>query len=341
MGLSIMERARRYLAKYPPAISGQSGHDRTFHVAALLVNGFGLCDGDALALLQNWNLGCQPPWSERELRHKLDSALKAPHTEPRGHMLGEGERRDLPSGYPRATVLPARGPVLDPKAAAERFLRGFRCSEMQLAGASKIPLEADWRFDGALMVNSLYQPQERVNFVTEFEKTEGSEGRVKANPKGLGITLERDALSARFYHGGTDSSEAGAWLRMNPVDGNGVADANVTALRYTLFESDSLPLESQLALFVRLPLPVAAILSSGGRSYHAWVRVDAADADEYRQTVSRLFELVGRFGMDKKNKNPSRLSRLPGAKRSIGAVGDGIQRLLYLNPEPEQRRILE
>src|SRR5205823_11428362 len=127
--------ARRYLGKYPPAISGQSGHDRTFHVAALLVNGFGLCDGDAFTLLQNWNLGCQPPWSERELRHKLDSALKAPHTEPRGHMLGEGERPDLQSGYRRATVLPARAPVLDPKGAAERFLKGFRCSEMDLAGA--------------------------------------------------------------------------------------------------------------------------------------------------------------------------------------------------------------
>ena len=109
---------------------------------------------------------------------------------------------------------------------------------------------------------------------------------------GRGITLEREALIARFYHGGTDSSEAGAWLRMNPLDGNGVGDANVTALRYTLLESDALPMELQLPLFVRLPLPVAAILSSGGRSYHAWVRVDAPDAAEYRRTVSRLFELV-------------------------------------------------
>ena len=40
--LTIIERARRYAAKCPIAISGQRGHDVTFHVAAVLWNGFGL-----------------------------------------------------------------------------------------------------------------------------------------------------------------------------------------------------------------------------------------------------------------------------------------------------------
>ena len=57
--------------------------------------------------------------------------------------------------------------------------------------------------------------------------------------------------------------------------------------------------------------------------------------------IPQLLELVRKFGVDGKNKNPSRLSRLPGARRTIGAVGDGVQRLVYLNPQPEQRRILE
>ena len=127
---------------------------------------------------------------------------------------------------------------------------------------------------------------------------------------------------------------------MNPLDGRGIADTNITAFRYALLESDALPMELQLALFARLPLPIAAVLSSGGRSYHAWVRVDAADAATYRKIVSRLLQMLAQFAVDAKNKNPSRLSRLPGAKRIIGAVGDGVQRLLYLNPNPEQRSIL-
>ena len=340
MSLPVLERARRYIAKCPRAVSSQGGHDATYHVAAVLVNGFGLGYGDALVLMQEWNHCCQPPWSERELRHKIESANHAPHAKTNGHLLGPGERSNSRRGVHHFPS-PADRPVPpDPLRAAVRFLSGFRCAEQDLAEASPIRMDGDWRYDGAVLVRALYQPQEQINFVTEFEKTGDRNGEVKARPNGRGMTVERDALVARFEQLGTDSGEAGAWLRMNPMDGKGIADANVVAFRFALLESDTLPVELQLPLFARLPLPVAAILSSGGRSFHAWVRVDARDAAEYRRTVSRLLELVGKFGVDGKNKNPSRLSRLPGAKRSIGAIGDGVQRLLYLNPHPEQRRIL-
>src|SRR5438552_265438 len=86
-GLTIVERARRYIAKCPPAISGQRGHDATFHVAAVLVNGFGLSETEALMLLKEWNASCVPPWSEAELVHKTQSAAGTEHSEPRGHLL--------------------------------------------------------------------------------------------------------------------------------------------------------------------------------------------------------------------------------------------------------------
>lgn len=75
---SLIERARAYIRKEPPAISGQHGHDRAFHVACVLVKDFGLGLEDALAAIQEWNATCQPPWSEAELRHKLEDAEKAP-----------------------------------------------------------------------------------------------------------------------------------------------------------------------------------------------------------------------------------------------------------------------
>ena len=56
--LTVIERARRYIAKCPPAISGQRGHDANGHVAAVLWNGFGLSEAIALrfssASLQGW-----------------------------------------------------------------------------------------------------------------------------------------------------------------------------------------------------------------------------------------------------------------------------------------------
>lgn len=72
---AVVERARKYLSKIPGAVSGQRGHDRTFHAACVLVLGFCLSQGDALRLLREWNASCQPPWSERELEHKIEGAL--------------------------------------------------------------------------------------------------------------------------------------------------------------------------------------------------------------------------------------------------------------------------
>jgi hypothetical protein len=331
--MDVVERARRYIAKCDPAISGQGGHDAAYHVAACLVHGFALGEADGLALLTEWNRVCVPPWSERELRHKIESAGKASHREPWGCLLGAGVAPG-PQRRLAAPAAPAAKPV-SPAVAAERFLRGFRCGELDLAGASPVSLDGDPRFDGALLVENLYAPGELVNFVTECETATEKSGLVKARPVGRGITLERDGLAARFENGGSDSGQGGAWLRMNLVDGRGVADVNVTAFRFALLESDKLPVEVQLALFAKLPLPLAAVIGSGGRSVHAWVRVGARDADDYRATVAKMLAILARFGVDGKNKNPSRLCRLPGARREIGAAGDGIQRLLYLNPKPD------
>jgi hypothetical protein len=70
------ERARRWLRKCDPAISRQGGHDQTFKAACALVHGFELTDAEAWPLLEEYNRLCQPPWSDKELRHKLDSARK-------------------------------------------------------------------------------------------------------------------------------------------------------------------------------------------------------------------------------------------------------------------------
>lgn len=87
-----LERGRRYLAKLPAAISGQGGHAATFHAAVVLVRGFSLCEEDALALLlAEYNPRCQPVWSERDMRHKVDSAVTS-STLPMGYLLDAGAK---------------------------------------------------------------------------------------------------------------------------------------------------------------------------------------------------------------------------------------------------------
>ncbi len=355
--IDVIERARRYIAKCAPAVSGQGGHDATFHVAAVLVHGFALPANDALLLLREFNGRCQPLWKERELWHKVASAMNAQHGMPRGHLLKQGTNGTDGTTRPAHLIRPAatfspsdaekgcrcgegKQTPADPVAATERFLQGLRCDEADLFHASPLALDGGPRLDGARLVRALYAPGERINFVTEFAEHTEKYGEVKARPVGKGITLERDDMVSRFEQHGSDTSDAGGWLRMNPVDGQGIADANVMAGRFALLESDTLPMDLQLALVAKLPLPIAAIVSSGGRSLHAWVKLDARDLEEYRDAVPRLLGLLAKFGIDGKNKNPSRLSRLPGARRVIGAEGDGLQRLLYLHPDPEQRSIL-
>ncbi len=338
--ISVLDRALRYVAKCEPAISGQGGHDRTFHVAAVAVHGFALDDADALAVLREYNQRCVPPWSETELVHKVRSTATAQHALARGHLLKEHDRgTDFKSQISDLKVSrPASANLVSPRAAAERFLNGFRCHESDLTAESPVALDGEPRFDGVLALANLYKPDERINFVTEFEETT-VKGEIKARPVGKGLTLTRDEAMRRFAEVGTDSSRAGGWLRMNPVDGYGIADANVAAFRFALLESDALPMDLQVSLIARLPLPVSLVVSSGGRSVHAWVRIDAGDIAEYRATVSKMLKILARLGVDEKNKNPSRLSRLPGAKREIGGVGDGWQKILYLNPNPAERRI--
>ena len=83
-------RVRAYLAKVPPAVSGEGGHNRTFAAACILVQGFALDADSTLEFLAlDYNPRCRPPWSTAELRHKVEgAALATNHTKPRGHLLG-------------------------------------------------------------------------------------------------------------------------------------------------------------------------------------------------------------------------------------------------------------
>ena len=119
------------------------------------------------------------------------------------------------------------------------------------------------------------------------------------------------------------AAEMGAWICINPLS-DGIKDEHVTAYRHCLVEFDDGDLEEQYEKIVSTNLPITAIIYSGSKSVHAWVRVDARDRKQYDERVAKVYEEFP--GLDSGNKNPSRLSRLPGVLR------DGRrQRLLKLN----------
>ncbi len=111
--------------------------------------------------------------------------------------------------------------------------------------------------------------------------------------------------------------EVGAWIRFNPVDGTGCKNENVTDFRYSLVESDDMEIDKQNAIIRELELPVACLVHSGGKSLHAIVKIDADTYDEYRKRVDYLYNVCRKNGLkvDQQNRNPSRLSRMPGVMR--------------------------
>ena len=116
---------------------------------------------------------------------------------------------------------------------------------------------------------------------------------------------------------GDYNSGAGAWIRFNPLDGHDVKNENVTEYRYALVESDAMEIEAQNAIIRELELPVACLVHSGGKSLHAIVKIDAGSYDEYRKRVDYLYSVCQKNGLkiDSQNRNPSRLSRMPGILR--------------------------
>ena len=180
-----------------------------------------------------------------------------------------------------------------------------------------------WR-DVVRYLEALFQPDEVVGYVVDSWLDE-DDGRWK--PKGGGICSETAgevAQRVRKHKGELDASlgwgnaEAGAWVRFNPLDGKGVKNENVTEYRYALVESDSVDVGRQMAIVRELNLPVAALVHSGNKSLHAIVRVEAADYSEYKKRVDFLSATCKKNGLpvDTQNKNPSRLSRLPGVVRA-------------------------
>lgn len=171
-------------------------------------------------------------------------------------------------------------------------------------------------------LSALFDPEDVVGYVTEaFER----DGRWTPAGKGIYTRTAGELIESVAKYGddlassiGAPNPESGAWIRFNPLDGGGVRNDNVAEFRYALVESDEMAPGRQMAVMRALELPIAAVVHSGNKSVHAIVRVDARDYDEYRKRVDFLYRTCADNGLklDTQNKNPSRLSRMPGAMRA-------------------------
>lgn len=176
--------------------------------------------------------------------------------------------------------------------------------------------------DAADYLTALFDPGDIIGYVMQSRYIQDRNKYIPADKGTYTVTcgqvldeLNRTNSIEKAF--GSYEKKSGAWIRFNPLDGSGVRNDNVTEYKYALIESDNMDLPTQLAVIRELKLPCAALVYSGSKSIHAIVHIDAQSYADYRSRVEYLFKVCEKNGLslDKQNKNPSRLSRLPGCFR--------------------------
>jgi hypothetical protein len=357
MDAALDTRIRAYIAKMSVAISGSLGHITTLKAANILVLGFNLSIDEARPYLTEYNQNCQPPWSKRDIEHKLKEADANKKGLVRGWLL---DRSSTSPQQSSASHQPNRQPVKKLNReeqtrcwihAIKIKLAGFEAHPYDIWEASPIRLFDDYTADARLAISSLCEPDDLVNVNCDY-RLNPKDNRVEI--VGSGVTRTVTDWIDFLANNPTPYREAGCWWRHNPVkarQGSGhngcFTDADIAVFRYHLFEIDALPMALQLSFLCKIQAPIAMITDSGGKSYHALVKSFASTLDEYKGEAAYLIdEAFAKYGVDFQNKNPSRYSRLPGVPRLIGArallAGESEvrQQIVYLNPQPTKGPIL-
>lgn len=337
---SNYEKARWFVLNHvAPSVAGAGGDNAAFNAACVLIKGFNLPEAEARGIMREWNALCSPPWSDSRLDYKLRQAQTAPDEKPRGYMVrddpdyarGSLDHSRVAGKYsPRVQVQKAK---FKPEA-LEQFARPMMdiVSPEWLRSRSEVWVESAGEFLAAL-----YQPGEKVKIFNEF-KSQGEWIAEVRGPNEIIVTDNYGSLSQMPTRG-----QEGIWFLNQPVDGlkhpnprmggrlSGRSEEAVTAWRYLVLESDEAERRQWVAALVRLPLPVAAIYTSGGKSIHALVRLDAVDKKEFDQKRDELKDILVLLGADPAAMTAVRLTRLPFCYRE---EKKRWQQLLYLCPSP-------
>lgn len=298
-----------------------------------------------------------------ELRRRIGRAESPRNGSEGEHASTWGEDVARP---PQALRTP-KHPPFDP---AKLASFAARCSEpvslAWLRERSPVPVsdpKAQGRETALEFLRTLYAPSERVLIFTR----QWSQGDFIWLGEGGTFRLGEAANVAEVASPIPKGGSEGVWFLCQPVTGEWSVNpyttnreespklgrrhgGSVTSWRFLVLESDVADAASWLRAVVQLPLPIAAIYTSGGKSIHALARVDAESKAAWDDLRNDLLPVLCPIGADAAAMTAVRLSRLPGMFRHGTRGKDGkhiaynpprLQELAWLNPEPIARPILE
>lgn len=220
---------------------------------------------------------------------------------------------------------------------SEKALRGFYRPELGIDEAwvmERSPVDPFTVEGAGEFLDALFAPDERVLIFSKYKSQGqfmrwcgkgffrlGAENGIKAVPA-------PDGVPAR-------GSEDGAWFLCCPVTGRWVPKQDrsgnltrrsgdcATRFPYMVLESDEAPPELWLCFLAQLPLPIAAIYTSGGRSIHALIKCDCGSKAGWDALRGKLLPLLVKLGADQGALSAVRLTRLPFCDRKVLACKCG------------------
>ena len=307
-----------------------------------------------------------------------DAAMQALYSALRRKCpTAEGRRRYYNSARAAYAAAPTirRAPV-EPYNETEAAAAAAQCpvliDDTWLRDHSPVAIPKDPLAWPKLLLDSIYEPGERILVFTKF----ASQGQVLHTCKGNTVRLEETppAFGTTPHHPPTafpKGAQNGCWFLAAPITGKWQPNDNnrdkygaklgrrhaacATRFPYLVLESDEAPPSVWLRILVQLADPIVAIYTSGGKSYHALVKVDCATKEEFDVQRQRYITRLAALGADAAAITAVRLTRLPGCLRY--GSGDGkdhkpyldaegkpaprMQQLLYLNPAADGLSILQ
>ena len=156
----------------------------------------------------------------------------------------------------------------------------------------------------------------------------------------IGDTYDTEVIKVEQALKQTDKLRTKPFFCINPFTGrqaetnNGRlsyrAEKAISFVRYMLIEMDETTIAQQVGFWIEhiKSLPVFAIIDSGKKSLHGWIKVDCSP-NKWDINRNKVFDVFKPFGIDKACKNKSRLSRTASHHRDGGRQ----QCLLYFNPQ--------
>lgn len=287
------------------------------------------------------------------------------------------------SGMKRVKEVVKKRQDFDKGALEREQLAGLTVTPEWLAERSPVDVAG---VSPADFLDALYEPGERVLCFTA-QYSQGDYGFVRQSGGGscwaeLGDRHgeENVRLEGRETPGPLRSAKEGVWFLAQPVDGKWHLDGRlkdrvtgqpkwsrrsevaVTDWRWMVLESDCAKVEHWLNFVVQLKLRIAALYTSGGRSVHALVRVNANSKPQWDAMRDMMSPVLSKLGADPAAMSAVRLTRLPGCfrkgKMRVETWRDEkegreekrpvyhrferplLQELLYLNPKAEPVPIL-